>query len=80
MSLQTRIVFGMLGVAALAVATRSVLVLGYAFAALMFVMIMAVMIRHLVQHHSSHRDRQPSGLSLVFRRGSRERDGRRAAA
>ena len=80
MSLQKRILVGVLGVAVLAVATKSVLVLGYAFAALMFVMIMAVMIRHLVQLYSSHRYRRPRGLSLVFRRESRERDGYRTAA
>ena len=47
MNLQTRIVVGMLCVAVLAVATGSVLLLGYALAGVMFVLIIALMIRRL---------------------------------
>jgi membrane protein implicated in regulation of membrane protease activity len=79
-NLQTRIVVGMVWVAVLAVATGSVLLLGYALAGVMFALIIALMIRRLVRHHVGHRNRRPSGLSLVFRRESRARDGRRAAA
>jgi hypothetical protein len=79
-SLQVRIVVGMFCVAVLAVATGSVLLLGYALAGVMFALIIALMIRRLVRHHVGHRNRQPRGLSLVFRRQSRARDGCRAAA
>ena len=80
MNLQTRRVVGMVWVAVLAVATGSVLLLGYALAGVMFALIIALMIRRLVRRHVGHRNRQPGGLSLVFRRESRARDGRRAAA
>ena len=80
MSLQTRIVAGMLGVAVLAVVTGYVLLLGYALAGVMFVLIVALMSRRLVRHHLGHRNRQPQELSLAFRRQSTDRDRRRAVA
>jgi hypothetical protein len=70
-SLQMLMVVGMLCVAAVAVATGSVLLLGYASAAVMFALILALMIRRVVRHHVGHR--LPRGLSLAFRRESRDR-------
>ena len=80
MILQARMVVGMFCVAVLAVATGSVLLLGYALAGVMFALIIALMTRRLVRHHVGHRHRQPRGLSLVFCRQPRARDGCRAAA
>jgi hypothetical protein len=80
MSLQMRIVVGMLCVAVLAIATGSVLLLGYAFAGVLFVVIAVLMIRRLVRHHVGHRNRQPKGMSLAFRRESTDRKERRMAA
>ena len=79
MSLQMRIVVGLILAVVFAVVTGSVLLLGYTLAGAMFVLIGALMIRRPFRHNVGRR-RHAGGLSLAFRRESRERGGRRAAA
>lgn len=73
MNLQTRIVIGILSIAGLAAVTGYVLLLGYALAGSMFVLIAALLTRGLLRRTAGQRRRQPKGLSLASGRESRHR-------
>lgn len=69
----------MLCVAILAIATGSVLLLGYALAAAALLLILMLMVRRLVRRHLNRTGGRARTLSLASRREPREHDRPRAA-